>query len=329
MITYRNPKPTVDVVIRLSDDRIVLIRRKNPPPGWALPGGFVDEGESLESAAVREAREETGLSVRLEEQFFSYSDPSRDSRGHTITTVYLARAVGEPKGADDAAEARAFAAADLPAELAFDHGAILADVLRYLATGERRRLPIGTTPNDVGLPDDATLDRLVELARRSILGDVGEMPDIPLLAPAGVVVTLRDARGNERGSVASSDPRPLAAAVQEVARKAAFEDPRFPPLAPGEATDLSLELCVLGPARRVSIPADLRPGTDAVRVRQGLHSALVLPEIARDRSWGAERFLVYACRQAGLTGDSHREPDTTVEGFATRCRRAPLVLATC
>ncbi len=140
MSTFRNPAPTVDVVIRLAGDRVVLIRRRNPPHGWALPGGFVDEGEPLDRAAAREALEETGLAVTLEEQFHSYSDPRRDPRRHTITTVFLGRASGEPRGADDAAEARAFAWDALPTDLVFDHREILADVRRYLLTGARRAL---------------------------------------------------------------------------------------------------------------------------------------------------------------------------------------------
>jgi 8-oxo-dGTP diphosphatase len=139
MTTYRNPLPTVDLFIELPDGRFVLVRRKNPPHGWALPGGFVDEGERLDLAAVREAKEETGLDVELVEQFFTYSDPRRDPRKHTISTVFLAKARGEPVGGDDAAEARAFGPDDLP-ELVFDHGEIVADVLRYLRTGERRKV---------------------------------------------------------------------------------------------------------------------------------------------------------------------------------------------
>ena len=140
MPEYKNPKPTVDCIITLPDDRIVLIRRKNPPEGWALPGGFVDEGEPLHKAAIREAKEETGLDVELLEQFFTYSDPSRDPRQHTVSTVYLARAKGTPEGADDAAEARPFKLTELPSPLAFDHATILADYQRYLRTGERRKL---------------------------------------------------------------------------------------------------------------------------------------------------------------------------------------------
>mgnify|MGYP001497737456 CR=1 FL=1 len=135
----QGPAPTVDVVILLPGDRVVLVRRRNPPHGWALPGGFVDPGEPLWAAAAREAREETGLSVELGEQFHAYSDPRRDPRRHTISTVFLGRAEGEPRGGDDAAEARAFPWTALP-ELVFDHAEILADVRRYLLTGSRRRL---------------------------------------------------------------------------------------------------------------------------------------------------------------------------------------------
>lgn len=140
MAQYKNPTPTVDCIIQLPGDKIVLIRRKNPPLGWALPGGFVDEGEALHDAAVREAREETGLSVDLSEQFFTYSDPKRDPRKHTISTVFIAWAEGTPKGADDAAEARAFSIDQLPQDLCFDHGTILQDFVTYKRTGKRRKI---------------------------------------------------------------------------------------------------------------------------------------------------------------------------------------------
>ncbi len=133
------PSPTVDVVIALPGDRVVLVRRKYPPPGWAIPGGFVDVGETLEAAAVREATEETGLDVTLVDLLYVYSDPRRDPRRHTVSTVYLGRAVGEPKGADDADEAVAFRWDALPEPLAFDHGEILRDARRLLLTGTRRK----------------------------------------------------------------------------------------------------------------------------------------------------------------------------------------------
>ncbi len=131
---YKNPVPTVDIIIRVKtgtgdDEGIVLISRKNPPYGWALPGGFVDYGESLEEAAVREGREETSLHVVLERQFHSYSDPERDPRQHTITTVFIATAEGVPEGADDAKEARVFSTDSIPGELVFDHGRIIDDYI--------------------------------------------------------------------------------------------------------------------------------------------------------------------------------------------------------
>jgi len=116
----------VDVIIEC-ESGIVMIKRKNPPAGWALPGGFVDYGENLESAAVREAREETGLDVELVRQFHTYSAPDRDPRQHTITTVYIARAQGKPLGGDDAAEARLFSRDRLPEPIVFDHKRILDD----------------------------------------------------------------------------------------------------------------------------------------------------------------------------------------------------------
>ena len=138
MPAYRNPTPTVDVLIEL-DDRpgtLVLIERRNAPTGWALPGGFVDEGEYLADAAVREAKEETGLDVELRELFHCYSDPRRDARQHTVSTVFTARAAGLPAGSDDAARAEVFALDALPA-LVFDHATIVADYVRYRATGRR------------------------------------------------------------------------------------------------------------------------------------------------------------------------------------------------
>lgn len=149
MTWYRNPLPTVDLAILLGG-RVVLIRRRNPPLGWALPGGFVEYGESLEAAGVREAREETGLAVRLREQFFTYSAPERDPRHHTITTVFLADAEGTPRGGDDAVEARAWEWAALPADLCFDHRRILADVRTFLQTGRRPGLEAAASPQGDG-----------------------------------------------------------------------------------------------------------------------------------------------------------------------------------
>lgn len=162
---YRNPFPTVDIIIEVPpmlcrargtgelvlsgssgkgpvetgpapektggvEPCIVLIKRKNPPFGWALPGGFVDYGESLESAAEREAEEETSLKVELLYQLGAYSDPSRDPRHHTISVVFVARAEGVPRAGDDASEAGIFGRGSLPDLMAFDHRKILTDYFK-------------------------------------------------------------------------------------------------------------------------------------------------------------------------------------------------------
>jgi 8-oxo-dGTP diphosphatase len=134
--TYANPTPTVDVVLRAGKSGVVLIRRKNPPPGWALPGGFVDEGESAEHAAVREVSEEVGVEVELQGLLGVYSHPERDPRKHTLSVVFTAKLADLAilRAGDDAGEVRVFSLDDLP-ETAFDHGRILADYQRRLQKG--------------------------------------------------------------------------------------------------------------------------------------------------------------------------------------------------
>ena len=125
---HRNPAPTVDLIITDNETRVLLIERKNPPSGWALPGGFVDYGESCELAAIREGREETSLELELIRQFHTYSDPGRDARLHTISVVYVAKIVGGTlKAADDAKDAAWFPKDELPHQIAFDHRQIIHD----------------------------------------------------------------------------------------------------------------------------------------------------------------------------------------------------------
>jgi 8-oxo-dGTP diphosphatase len=131
------PRPTVDVIVEMPGGGIVLVERKHPPPGWALPGGFVEAGESAATAARRELREETGLEVELSELFHVYADPARDPRGPTLSAVYIGRGRGTPVGGDDAVRAAVFPLDALPAPLAFDHGLILADYRRYRLEGRR------------------------------------------------------------------------------------------------------------------------------------------------------------------------------------------------
>ncbi len=139
---YRNPVPTVDVIIR-RDDTVLLIARKNPPHGWALPGGFVDYGETVEQAARREIREETGLILDDITLFGVYSDPQRDPRQHTLSVVFTAECGDEPRAGDDAAEARWFPLDQLPSPLCFDHGRILTDYARrHFGAGGNRLVPL-------------------------------------------------------------------------------------------------------------------------------------------------------------------------------------------
>lgn len=131
---YRNPVPTVDIIIEMYEG-IILIERKNPPFGWALPGGFVDYGESLEDAARREAREETTLEIEKLRLLGCYSDPARDARMHTISTVFMAQGNGIPRAADDAANLALFTLEELPVRLCFDHARILTDYAAAIRSG--------------------------------------------------------------------------------------------------------------------------------------------------------------------------------------------------
>jgi ADP-ribose pyrophosphatase YjhB (NUDIX family) len=136
---YRNPIPTVDIIIEIRENEvfkgIVLIYRKNVPQKWAIPGGFVDYGESLEASAIREAKEETGLDVKNMRQFKAYSKPNRDPRRHTISNVFIGEGYGNVVAGDDAEEIGIFTEKTLPENLAFDHKDILKDYFDFKRDG--------------------------------------------------------------------------------------------------------------------------------------------------------------------------------------------------
>lgn len=133
--SQRNPYPTVDAIIELDNESIVLIKRENPPLGFALPGGFIDAGESAEDACIREAQEETGLHIHIQHLLGVYSDPNRDPRFHTLSCVYIARATGTPRAGDDAREVYTVDLDTLGQyTLAFDHEQILRDYLSHRET---------------------------------------------------------------------------------------------------------------------------------------------------------------------------------------------------
>lgn len=134
---YRNPLPTIDIIIKVNDC-IVLIKRKNPPYGWAIPGGFVEYGESLEKAAVREAEEETGLKISNLQQFHTYSHPSRDPRYHTVSTVFVAEGKGNLSAQSDAEEVKLFKYADIPDNMVFDHKKILDEYFKENKNEEQK-----------------------------------------------------------------------------------------------------------------------------------------------------------------------------------------------
>lgn len=138
---YANPAPTVDVIIYDKAKGIVVIKRNNIPHGYALPGGFIDEGEQAEAAALREMKEETGLNVRLLGLLGVYSRPDRDPRRHTMSVVYVGEADGEPRAGDDAGEAAYYPLDKLPEPIVFDHNLVIDDFRAWVA-GERCLAPI-------------------------------------------------------------------------------------------------------------------------------------------------------------------------------------------
>lgn len=309
------PLLTVDIVIRMPMGGIVLIERAREPLGWALPGGFVDVGESCERAACREALEETGLVVQLLRQIGTYSDPARDPRGATASAVYEAISLsdGEPTGGDDAAAARVFAVAELPwSELAFDHARIVRD---YLA-GQGPAVSVACPALPALGPDDAralldhTRAALTAFARR---GELHQAPPARarLRARQAIFVSLVDARGRERGcSGYLQTPLELGDAAAELALVAASQ------LADGnDAAGLSVRIDILQPLPGALDPDRVDPATNAIVVECAGRRAVLLPRFGDTEIWTAVEFWGAACAKAGLPTDAWRSADARLSAY--------------
>lgn len=313
----RGLRAAADVVIELAPDTVVLVQRRNPPLGWAIPGGFIEVGETAEQAAAREAFEETGLDVELVELFHVYSDPQRDPRQHTLSVVFIGRADGDPVGGDDVAEARAFSEFDLPWEIAFDHRRILADYFHYRRSGERP-LPRFRRRERFSKAERAFL---LELARETILATVEDRPvaqQAPppgaLHEPAGAFVSLHR-RGELRGCIGTfARDRPLYAVVRDMAAAAAFEDPRFPPLEASEVASLELEISILSELRRTTVESVV-PGFHGLSIVLGGRKGVFLPQVATEAGWDRETLLEQICLKAGLPANAWREPSAEISVF--------------
>jgi len=325
-LKYKNPLPTVDIIIEFGNAGIILVKRKNRPVGWALPGGFVDYGESLENAAIREATEETSLDIEILSQFHTYSDPLRDPRHHTITTVYIAKASGTPKAADDAEEIGTFDKDNLPRDIVFDHRKIIEDYNRWKNKNSqgnfksKKSLKSGSPDKgaasqfNVGSPPEAlTIEEkkeLLSVARKSVVNRLKNRKYIAessldgLLRKKGVFVTI-DKAGELRGCIGVfTSEKPLYETVAEMACAAAFNDPRFSPLYPDEVDLVDFEISVLSPLKEIKNISKIKVGTHGIYITRGVNSGVLLPQVATEYGWDVETFLSQTCRKALLPGDA-------------------------
>lgn len=324
----KHPLTTVDVVIEI-DQSIVLVERRFQPIGWALPGGFVDYGEPVEIAAIREVYEETGLSVELTRLLGVYSDPNRDPRGHTISTVFIGRGAGRPKAGDDAGDAKIFPLEKLPSPLCFDHEFILKDYAVYKQTGivpaPRTRLTETDKREVMALARSALVDAVsghFPLAEQSYKGR--------LALPGACFVTLHK-HGDLRGCIGMmAAEQPLGEAIASMAQAAALRDSRFTPVRPEEVEEISLEVSVLGPCTKIKRPDEIRVGDHGLLISKGGYRGVLLPQVATERGWNVETFLRQTCHKAGLQPEAWKDPTATVEVFTAEIvSEEPTTTRTC
>lgn len=253
----RSPSLTVDVIIEI-DDGIVLIERRDPPLGYALPGGFVEYDETVEAAAVREAFEETSLTVTLRALLGVYSDPARDSREHTTSVVFVAEGHGTLLAGDDAKHAMVVDINALPRDLCFDHAQILADYMAWRRDGKlpAPRLPL--SPADRRAIADLAWQTLAATVASPISSVRPAFHGGPLSEPGSCFVSLRNKQGQVRGSMGSVGPsRTLALAVEEMTAAAATSNPQSP-IRRSELADMQVEISVLAFTTEVIVASDDR-----------------------------------------------------------------------
>jgi len=310
----------VDIIVERSGD-VLLIERANPPYGYALPGGFVDYGESLEQAAARELEEETGLQAVWMEQFKAYSDPKRDPRFHTLSVVFLAQTKGSPKAQDDAKALGFYSLHSLPT-LCFDHGQILGDYIEAKSRGLLKAFQECQATRLSEMPNSAR-EYLISLAKQAISDALRhgtskqpvtiDLPDEALLyvQPYGVFVTL-EVDGILRGCIGSLDnpSKPLYELVWSMAIQAAFFDPRFQPLDANELPKLTVEISVLTPLASVKDMTSIEIGKHGLILENGPRRGLLLPQVATELHLDPVGFLEAVSTKAGLekTPGKHLRP---------------------
>lgn len=322
MTTPRNPALTVDIIIEYGGG-IVMIERANPPHGFALPGGFVDYGESVEAAAIREALEETSLTVTLRALLGVYSDPARDARQHTVSVVFVAQGEGDLAAADDAKTASVVSLDALPSPLCFDHARIVADYKTWLRSGNP---PVPHTPLT-----ESDRRVLSELAWQALSAAVAlpisyvrpALRGGPPSQPGACFVTLRGKGGQPRGRAGSLEVAPVLATLVEELTLAAAEDPQQPPVQRHDLGEMRVEISVVGHQLPITGPSEIILGTHGVAVRHGDLHAELLPEAAVEHGWDAASLLRETCLQAGLPADAWSDPQTRTVAFTTH-----LVVAT-
>ena len=311
-------RTAADVLIEVMPQHVVLVRRRNPPAGWAIPGGFVEVGESVEMAAAREAFEETGLEVELVELFNVYSDPLRDPRFHTLSVVFIGRASGNPSGRRRRRRWQLrFVKTTCPRISHSTIGKFSPTTFTIGARGER------PSPRPRYRHRLAPEDRLqlLSIARRSIretsLRDPIE-PTVPLSErlrePAAAFVSLH--RGGElRGCIGTfARDRPLHRVVRDMATAAAFDDPRFPPVREEEVDSIDIEISVLSDLRRTE-PEFVVPGLHGVSIVFGEHKGVFLPQVATEAGWDRMALLEQTCLKAGLPANAWRDPAAEISVF--------------